>query len=89
MTKVYWPQWHKNAAGEGRIFNSPEEVEPGWMTVTQFRALDRDGKGGIGGSEPVAADDERSRLVAALEAAGKPHDKRWGVKKLQAALDAG
>ncbi|AZR23489.1 hypothetical protein [Xanthomonas vasicola] len=37
----------------------------------------------------TAADQKKVDLIAKLEAGGIKHDKRWGVDKLQAALDEG
>ncbi len=37
---------------------------------------------------PAKAEADKDVLIAALEKANVEHDKRWGVDKLQAALDA-
>lgn len=50
-------------------------------------AFDHDNDGAPGGSEP--AGDEKSDLIAQLEAIPQAEfDKRWGVPRLQAALEA-
>ncbi len=53
MTFKEWPQWMRTREGERRVFQCPEDVPPGWMTVDDYRALhpfDHDGDGKPGGS---------------------------------------
>lgn len=55
MTFPKWPKWLRNAAGDARVFDTPESVEAGWMTVEEYAALsplDHDGDGKPGGSLP-------------------------------------
>jgi hypothetical protein len=52
---IEWPQSFRNTKGESRVFNTPQDVEPGWMTTDQFAALDHDGKGPMGGAKPRKA----------------------------------
>ena len=39
-------------------------------------------------SAPVPPVDEKAELISALTAAGKKFDKRWGIDKLRATLEA-
>ncbi|WP_447902699.1 hypothetical protein [Stenotrophomonas pavanii] len=58
----------------------PTELEPG---ARALGALSE-------GMSPGGTDsDEKPVLIAKLEAAGIPFDKRWGVEKLAAALSEG
>lgn len=60
MTYVYqpWPAWMRSPSGEAKVFQCPEDVPEGWMSVDEYRALvralDHDGDGKPGGSLPKA-----------------------------------
>lgn len=50
-----WPSWKRNAAGEARLFESADTMEPGWMDLEDYLTLDpldHDGDGRPGGSLP-------------------------------------
>jgi len=48
-----WPKWMWTGAGEAKVFDRPEDVPEGWMTLEDYLALDpldHDGDGRKGGS---------------------------------------
>jgi hypothetical protein len=73
-----WPRVMMKADGTKGGFVSPEAVPAGegWMTVDQFRALDRDGDGKMGGSKAQAKPGELTdaEINADLEAVGVEPD---------------
>jgi hypothetical protein len=47
-----WPCWMALPDGTRAVYERPEDVPKGWITIDQLRALDHDGDGAMGGSKP-------------------------------------
>lgn len=67
-----WPCWMALPDGSKAVFDHPEDVPKGWMSIDQFNALDRDGDGRMGGSKSQAKPGELTdaEINADLEAMG-------------------
>jgi hypothetical protein len=64
----------------------PPELE---VAATQAGALAEGKKSGPTPEEEAAAAAQKAELIAKLDEAKIPHDKRWGIEKLTAALAEG